>query len=200
MKRNITALLVAALMCIGTSALAADYDADNNAVSVDASGYQTVIITKDGDTTDNGIVYVNQTDSGTFSAAASFLIKADPAEGNYTVTLGGKDGEGAKTYKFSIIKAVEPEPQDEKADDVYEQKNADGSYDIGFGWHGVEMSGMKSVVLVLGDKAYAHELPTNFTDASAVVAVKITGITAGSFNTVNSAYLSSKSVEELKTN
>lgn len=196
MKRLITGMVLSALICSGTVAMAdATYNDSNNSVSVDASGYHAVIITND-ETGD--IVYVDQSDDESFSAAASFLIKAGADEGTYTVLLGGKDGSTQPvSYTFSITKAVTPEPKDEKANDVYEQKNADGSYDIGFGWETVEMSNIKSVVLILGEKAYAYNLDTTFTNAKANVGIKIKGVTSDKYNSDHRAYLSSKTVEEL---
>ena len=202
MKKKITGIMLAALLCSATSALAdeatATYKDSNNSVSVDASGYRAVIITND-ETGD--IVYVDQSDDESFSAAASFLIKADAGAGDYTVLLGGKDGSTQPvSYKFSITKAVTPEPevyissavQSEEVNETDPEKK-----NISFGFEEVDASKIKSIVLTLNGKSYGHDFGTEFAPGSqAVVGIKVTGI--GVDTTGASAYLSSKTIQEIE--
>ena len=110
MKKIIACISLVFAMSAGVTALAADAtysDADNSA-SIDATGYTTVLIE---DAADN-IWYVDQNDSG-LGSTAKFLMKADPADGTYTVTLGGSSTAAATTSTFTItsrqpiVKAVE---------------------------------------------------------------------------------------------
>lgn len=110
MKKIIACISLVFAMSAGVTALAADatYTKDTNDVAIDATGYTTVLIE---DAADN-IWYVDQNDSG-LGSTAKFLMKADPADGTYTVTLGGSSTAAATTSTFTItsrqpiVKAVE---------------------------------------------------------------------------------------------
>ena len=90
-------LCVLAVFC-GSAYADGTYNAAENSVTLDASGYNTVIIKN----SENGrTVYMDQNPGG-FSASEKFLLKTDAAVGNYAATLGGKYG--TKQIGFSIGK------------------------------------------------------------------------------------------------
>ena len=110
MKKLTSWFLTMVITLSGVTAMAEDsttsdpttqdvYNNVDNAVSPTdvqgIDGYTTVLIKKDSS---DEIVYIDQSPNG-FSSVASFMLKKDIADGNYTATFGNKDGD-TKTVKF----------------------------------------------------------------------------------------------------
>ena len=190
---------IAAMLCFGTAALAdsATYNNENNSVSVtDASNYQTVIITKDGDSTDSGIVYINQTESGTFGESVNFLLKENPADGNYTVRLGGATSGATVTLNFSIATEIVVTETESEASFIEESETA-GKKDLAFGWEGVSAEQVNTVILKLGDKYYGWAFPTTLTGGEINVGVKIEGVPEEQLTEEFKAYISSRLLADI---
>lgn len=199
MKKFFSCAIAAMLLCLGTAALAdsATYNNENNSVSVtDASGYQTVIITKDGDSTDSGIVYINQTESGTFGESVNFLLKEDPADGIYTVRLGGATSGTPVTLSFSIATEIDVTDTEAAASFIEESETA-GKKDLAFGWEGVSADQANTVILKLGDKYYGWEFPTTLTGGDVNIGVKITGVPEEQLTGETKAYISSRLLDDI---
>ena len=200
MYRSIFAITIAAMMCLGSSALAAEtgseYNDGTNSVSVSgAKNYRTVIITKDDAEPGSGIVYINQATSGTFDESVNFLIKANPAEGDYTITLGGGENVENYTGHFTILAK---EPEDMEPAVKYVETNATDPLkkDLCFGWESVDGSKIQSIVLTINGTSVGYnfvegDLPT-VASGDINLGVRITGIDVDTEGA--SAYLSSETL------
>ncbi len=104
MKKIAMCLCAVSIALSGLTAFAATEDVyygSDNSVKVDTvKDYQTVLIRKKGTTDDASIVYVNQKSDG-LGEVASFMLKADTADGDYVATFGNTDGQ-EKTIEFSV--------------------------------------------------------------------------------------------------
>ncbi|MDY3030839.1 MAG: hypothetical protein SOS24_03635 [Clostridia bacterium] len=93
---------LAALLMTSATAFAATTakitDDGYNVATDMAEGKKTVLITKDDD---DAIVYVGQNDSA-YSAVSEFLLKADAADGKYTIRLGDGTDKTAEKAIFYI--------------------------------------------------------------------------------------------------
>lgn len=190
MKKIIALAALAVSLMSGTAALAADYTADNNAVTgVNASGYTTVLIIKDGSKDISDAVYVGQSATGsTLSEEASFLLKSDPADGIYTLKLGGENVE-TKTSRFYIGMPITD--NDDRCDVSFIDNGS-----VSFGWESAELDGYSTIILKLDDKVYGCELDGHI-EGSANIGVVISDITA-EVKSVD-AYLSKTEMSSLKT-
>ncbi len=132
MKKTITCLALALFVSAGATVFAAEYNSgDNSVAESQASGYQTVLITK-GDRfpetlTDDYIVYADQ-ETTPFDAAASFMLKGEAIEaGTYLITFGNVAGE-SKCVTF-VVSNEDPAPEDvvfDAAGDAELQEEKDG--------------------------------------------------------------------------
>lgn len=111
MKKILASVLAASLLAMGTAAFATEpsYDVDENRANVpDASGAQTILITKAtadiSNVTADDIVYINQSDdAGGFGTAVKFLLKAGVQAGQYTVRTNKE--QGGTTFTISPAEA-----------------------------------------------------------------------------------------------
>jgi len=103
MKKKAISILLTLAMLMGINASAATYQKSGNAVTVDGSGFNTIMIRKQGENGD--VVYLNQNDSG-FEAAQEFLIKDKPEDGTYDVLMGKSDGTSVEPQSFTITSAL----------------------------------------------------------------------------------------------
>lgn len=205
MNRSIFAITIAAMMCLGSSALAEEtapvtpssaYSTDGNSVEVTgARNYRTVIITKDDAEPGSGIVYINQATSGTFDESVNFLIKANPAEGDYTITLGGGENVENYTGHFTIL-AKEPEDMEPAVKYVETNATDPSKKDLCFGWESVDGSKIQSIVLTINGTSVGYnfvegDLPT-VASGDINLGVRITGIDVDTEGA--SAYLSSETL------
>ena len=191
MKKTIALTALVVSLMAGTAAFAADYTAENNAVTgVDASGYATVLIIKEGSTDISDAVYVDQAQSeSTLSEAASFLLKANPADGIYTLKLGGGATETTKTSRFYIGMPITD--NDDRCDVSFIENNS-----VSFGWEEAELDGYSTIILKLDDKVYGCDIGTHI-EGSANIGVVISDIPS-EVKSVD-AYLSKTEMSSLKT-
>ena len=195
MKKIISGIILSALLCSCSAAMAATYNSEANTVTDDgAKDYQTVIITKKGDASDEGIVYVNQTSDGFFGTGTAFLIKEDPMDGFYAMTLGGGENGKSESSDF-FIGTVTPGAEDEvmNTEVSFTEDNGDETYNAEFGWKGVDGSKVNTIILTLGNgKTMGCDLTgTVFAEGSLVnVGIKIKNIPDESGTA--SAYLTDK--------
>ena len=98
MKKIVLISALAVMLSINVAAYAADTTTTaaytggsaNSAKVADATGYSTVIITKDNSNDPLGeIVYINQTETG----FTDFLLKENPSVGKYNIMLGNIAGD-----------------------------------------------------------------------------------------------------------
>ena len=115
----LTSLIFA--LSVGVTAMAADLtEVDNDADGVtyttaNAGGYATVLV--QGPDTATDIVYVDQADS-VFDASLDLILKADIADGKYTIKFGGA-GKETTTQEFTLKTATtDPDPDPAPADTV----------------------------------------------------------------------------------
>ena len=190
MKKIIALVALAVSLMAGTAAFAADYTAENNAVTgVDASGYATVLIIKEGSTDISDAVYVDQAQSeSTLSEAASFLLKANPADGIYTLKLGGENVD-RKASRFYIGMPITD--NDDRCDVSFIDNGS-----VSFGWEEAELDGYSTIILKLDDKVYGCDISTHI-EGSANIGVVISGIPS-EVKRVD-AYLSKTEMSSLKT-
>ena len=117
MKKILACMSLVFALSASATALADDvtnaYTKDGNSLSVSLSGateMNTILITKDGDTSDDGIVFVDQNDDGLGNAATgavNFLLKGESLKpGKYNVKMNTKDGGEATTNTFTIAPAA----------------------------------------------------------------------------------------------
>lgn len=128
MKKIIACISLAFAMSAGATALAATTatPVEDDSVRVESDAvYNTVLIEH---STSNEIVYVNQNDEGYNEAALNFLIKANPAQGTYNVTLGKADGTAPIETTFEIADTT-PNVEIPK---VYDGVNEAGDRVVGF--------------------------------------------------------------------
>ena len=199
MKKFFSGIIAAILLCSGTAVFAdgVEYNSENNAVSVtNASSYKTVIITKNDDETDSGIVYVNQTGSGTFEESVNFLLKENPADGDYTVLLGGSVSGTPVTFSFSIATEIVVTETEAAASFIEESETA-GNKNLAFGWEDVSADQVKTVILKLGEKYYGWEFPTTITGGDINIGVRITDVPESQLTGGAKAYLSSRLLDEI---
>ena len=102
MKKIIACISLIFAMSAGVTALAdgATYSHDDtNTLTMDATGYKTVLI----EDASKNILYVDQNDSG-LGSTVDFLLKGDKAleAGTYYVTLGGHDTANAAKSQFVV--------------------------------------------------------------------------------------------------
>lgn len=164
MKKLIVCMSIAAALLSGTVALAAEnvsYDTEDYAVSgISGDTYKTVLITKDDVSGDESIVYVGQAASGSFDASTKFLIKENPADGWYTIALGGT-GEAAVKSQFYIGEIQETSTEVE-ADKVFiEEGTETDQKKVSFGWEEIDGAYIKSIILTLDGKTLGHNFDEN---------------------------------------
>ena len=107
MKKIIACISLVFAMSAGVTALAdgATYSHDDtNTLTMDATGYKTVLI----EDASKNILYVDQNDRG-LGSTVDFLLKGDKAleAGTYYVTLGGHDTANAAKSQF-VVSYVKP--------------------------------------------------------------------------------------------
>lgn len=149
-----------------SAAIAADtsvYDSTDYSVTVgdDISAYTTVLITNDS--TDD-IVYVCQAES-TFEASMDFLLKTNPAAGNYTVKLGRADMRSAKTMSFTVDAAEFTKTQTQMTKRVSEDMG-NGKYRMSFNLNAVNLSGYNVITVKIGNVLGGYDLSDVFPNMS----------------------------------
>ena len=137
MKISAMCIAAAAMLSIGTAALAADgaaediYNKTDYSVSdPNAAEYKTVLIADPNDVP----VYIDQASGSCFGETAQFFLKESPDKGRYTVRYGTEDGYSeSKTF----IVGVDPSNAETEMVPIQEEggginKNEDGSLNVGF--------------------------------------------------------------------
>lgn len=188
MKKIIACISLVFAMSAGVTALAADatYTKDTNDVAIDATGYTTVLIE---DAADN-IWYVDQNDSG-LGSTAKFLMKADPADGTYTVKMGGSKT-GAAMSETEFVVSSEPEVEAKTVEmTLTNQMEKDGSYDLGWfaelavkdcGYIAITANGTETKTVYFNSPFAATG------EGDALVAVKIQGVPAAGKDKVSVSF------------
>lgn len=163
MKKVVSLFLAAVTVSLSAAAYGADYK--DGIVTSEETGVKTVLITKAGDTvTNDSIYYVDQARYGdALNAAAGFLMKANPVDGDYNLYLGfndvGKTGKQAKIIPFTIG-SVEDEPMNPLTGDNSISYNADGSFNMGFttGESGIKLADYNSLKIQFDNKVLGYPL------------------------------------------
>ena len=198
MKKILACMSLVFALSAGATALADEnvidkaYIKDGNKLGVSLAGateMNTILITKDGASGSNGIVFADQNDD-TFNTVSEFLLKGDSLEtGDYTVTMNKKDGGEPTVKSFSISNN---EPQSEMyiktVAFTYAKKDSQGNpvYDTGFTAENANLTGMNYIAITNttkddpdeGKTAY-FDLDTTLTNASANIAIRINNIPEG---------------------
>ena len=127
----------------GATALAAEldtsqvYDSSENSLKVGLSGateMNTILITKGNDTSDKGIVFIDQNDN-TFSGVTKFFLKGESLDpGKYTVKMNNAKGTALTTNEFTISDEPPKEIGISAEAFTYAKKDLQGNpvYDTGF--------------------------------------------------------------------
>lgn len=177
-----TALTVIA-SAAAVSAAGTDYmPNDNKVTTAAAEGYKTVLISKGGLTNDADIVYIGQTDKDAYTAATEFALKANPAEGEYTILLGGAGTQKKATFYIGMeITDTDFELTYAGKDTVTAGESA--KYNIAYKGELVPLNKCKYVIIKTSSSseyngAYmGFELETQFTgEASADIGIQINGV------------------------
>lgn len=160
MKKSLICMtaVVAMMFATVTSYASGSYEIGKNSASFDAAeGKSTVLIYKGGtdiEPTSDNIVYVSQA-SGAFSASTSFMLKANPDDGLYTVRFGDSDGTTATTsfYIGTIDTANDVKLTMIAGAGGYNE--VDGKYNIGYTVDDLDLSkGYKSIIIQKSDDTY----------------------------------------------
>ena len=208
MKKSLICMTAVAAMMFATvtSYASGSYETGNNSASFDAAeGKSTVLIYK-GDTdiapTSDNIVYVNQA-SGAFSAGTSFMLKANPDDGLYTVRFGDSDGivDTISFYIGTIDISNDVALTMIAGTDGY--KEVDGKYNIGYTSDSLDLSkGYKSIIIQKSDDSYLGcTIPTTLSgEGTITVGIQINGV-AGTLEgetltpEIKGVWLSTRSIE-----
>ena len=193
MKKILACMSLVFALSAGATALADEnvidkaYIKDGNKLGVSLAGateMNTILITKDGASGSNGIVFADQNDD-TFNTVSEFLLKGDSLEtGDYTVTMNKKDGGEPTVKSFSISNN---EPQSEMyIKTVAFKYDKNGVYDTGFTAKNANLTGINYIAITntteddlnKGKTAYI-KLDTTLTNASANIAIRINNIPDG---------------------
>lgn len=178
---------------VSTTAFAGTYDPEKNEVSVDGTGYKTVIITEKNNI--SKIVYVNQAKSD-FGASAEFMLKSEPTAGFYTIMLGGSgDIESQDIYIGSADKIGEYAAGANGAAELTLKfdavKEEDETYTLAFATeNAVSLDSIKAIIVKVGDTYLVKETETTVTGGGeALVGIQITGVSETQKNAGLSVYL-----------
>lgn len=178
---------------VSTTAFAGTYDPEKNEVSVDGTGYKTVIITEKNNI--SKIVYVNQAKSD-FGASAEFMLKSEPTAGFYTIMLGGSgDIESQDIYIGSADKIGEYAAGANGAAELTLKfdavKEEDETYTLAFATeNAVSLDSIKAIIVKVGDTYLVKETETTVTGGGeALVGIQITGVSEEQKNAGLSVYL-----------
>lgn len=154
MKKILACMSLVFALSAGATALADEnvidkaYIKDGNKLGVSLAGateMNTILITKDGASGSNGIVFADQNDD-TFNTVSEFLLKGDSLEtGDYTVTMNKKDGGEPTVKSFSISNN---EPQSEMyIKTVAFKYDKNGVYDTGFKAEAVNLANINYIAI-----------------------------------------------------
>lgn len=185
------------MICATVTAHASNsYDPSNNKLtSTDAAQKSTVLIYK-GETvsTSDDIVYVDQSTTA-FDASTTFLLKANPDGGLYTVKFGG-DGETTATSSTFYIGMQEASGDVEltKIDGVDGYAEVDGKFNIGFKGN-VTIADYKSVIIKKSNGTYLGcDMPIESLsgDGSIEVGIQINGVE--SQDAISNVWLSTRTI------
>lgn len=178
---------------VSTTAFAGTYDPEKNEVSVDGTGYKTVIITEKNNI--SKIVYVNQAKSD-FGASAEFMLKSEPTAGFYTIMLGGSgDIESQDIYIGSADKIGEYAASASGAAELtlkFDAVKEEGdTYTLAFATeNAVSLDSIKAIIVKVGDTYLVKETETTVTGGGeALVGIQITGVSEEQKNAGLSVYL-----------
>lgn len=207
MKISAMCIAAAAMLSIGTAALAADgaaediYNKTDYSVSdPNAAEYKTVLIADPNDVP----VYIDQASGSCFGETAEFFLKESPDRGTYTVRYGTEDGYiESKTF----IVGVDPANAETKMDPIQEggiNKNEDGTLNVGFTASVSAEIQYRSVILKQGSNGMCMGYDIAFDsiisgEGNVLVGIQINNIPKEIYDGGIEVYLSTKSVEEYGT-
>lgn len=185
MKKSLICIALLASMLSGVTAMAADsYDSDANKVTVSDKGDFKTVIIKNKSTDD--IVYVGQNEAG--FAGAEFLLKANPANGTYTITMGG-NGSAANNVStdFSIINAAALTKTAELNGSKVTAEDNNGTYTVSFvSDEPINLDNIKAVVVTHKGKSMYTKVGTDLSGAgTAMLGVRILDVPAADINDVS---------------
>lgn len=194
MKKLILSLSLVAALSAGVTVFAAEtYDSEKNELSSDtASGKKTVLVTKASENVGvDDIVYIDQAD-GTFNAGVSFLLKANPTEGEYKVSFS--DGENTTSKTFYI--GWQELDSDVKMDAVGEAEEVTGGWGKGY-TATVKAGNCKSVIIKNGDELIGCKLGTEISGESDVlIGLQINADSEDALNSLGDVYISARELAE----
>lgn len=173
MKKLACTIMLALMAAVSTTAFASGdvtYEVgDNSVTAADAAATKTVLVkAANGD-----IVYVGQTDAvGGYTAADKFLLKAEAADGAYTIQFNGKQ---AKTFYIGMGSALE-DIKLEKIEEGGELDNGDGTKSVGYKCENATGT-FSGVIIKSNGKYYGAELNAkSLTVENASLGIQINGI------------------------
>ena len=189
MKKILACMSLVFALSAGATALADEldtspaYDSSENSLTVRLSGatkMNTVLITKDNDTGNDGIVFVDQNDD-TFSSVSKFLLKGNSlAPGTYTVKMNNDLGTGYEKKTFTVAEGaldrVDVSIQAFKYAYFNNHTNQD-EYDAGFKVENADLSNVHYIAItnVTENKTAYIELDGTYA-TNANVAIRINNI------------------------
>ena len=189
MKKILACMSLVFVLSAGATALAAEldtsqvYDSSENSLKVSLSGateMNTILITKDGVSGSDGIVFADQNDD-TFRGVTSFLLKGESLDpGTYTVKMNNAQGNGYEEKTFTVAEGapdrVDVSTQAFKYEYFNEARNQ-YEYDAGFKVENRDLSNVRYIAItnVTKDKTVYIELDGTY-QANANVAIRINNI------------------------
>jgi len=175
MRKLLLVLAATFALTAGTTAFATpslEYNSSGNSADVSGAGdYTTVVITK-GDTpfssssSASDIVYINQFESGALTSLTSFLIKAEPTNGNYTALFGGASGASNYSTTFRIGDYSKTETPMDKLEP---EATGYGYYKVGFKLENISLDGYDVITVKIGDKIGGYDLHDVFGSVTGAV-------------------------------
>ena len=190
MKKILACMSLVFALSAGATALAAEldtsqvYDSSENSLKVGLSGateMNTILITKDNDTSDDGIVFVDQNDD-TFRSVTSFLLKGESLKpGTYTVKMNTKGGGEPTVNTFTISDEPPKEIGISAEAFTYAKKDLQGNpvYDTGFIVKNEDLSNINYVAVTNPANGKTLYFKISNTQGRATVAIRINNIPEG---------------------
>ena len=160
------------------------YIKDGNKLGVSLAGateMNTILITKDGVSDSNGIVFADQNDD-TFNTVSEFLLKGDSLEtGDYTVKMNKKDGGEPIVNTFTISNEPPKEIGISAEAFTYAKKDLQGNpvYDTGFIVNNEDLSNIHYVAVTNPANGKTLYFEISNIQGIATVAIRINNIPEG---------------------
>lgn len=151
-KALICVTALAAAATASATSYAATYDAANQTVSATVPENKKTVVIMQGDETtlpteanESKIVYMDEAETA-FSSSVNFLIKENPAEGQYTIMLGGDGAIEYQTFYVGMNSAAGDEPLEAAVNEKVIGADGKETYNVGY-TGAVPLKTYKSVII-----------------------------------------------------